>query len=241
MVHLMMALLLTASDAYVFPTQPGTPAWRALDSRQEMLAVCQIPEERLKKMSTRGLVKTTLDYPMFADMLAHASMQKGFDSVASGFNGLRELMGRRDAARVLLAQYRRLDPADLKKTWTLEQVGQHASRFVYLEALLAQDTILFRLTTSELRTLLSEAFETSRIKRAHDDTYGALGQGSTLWLMGRVLVASGSAGFQQQVRENQDLQKFLETGIFDEKSAPALEEIVRYTEQALSRSTDKKR
>lgn len=230
---LMMALLLTASDAYVFPTQPGSDEWRALGSRQEMLAVCQIPGERLKEMSTRGLAETTLDYPMFADMLAHESMQKGFDSVASGFNGLRELMGRSDAARVLLAEYRQMDPADLKETWTLEQVGQHASRFVYLEALLAQDILLSKLTASELRDLLAEAFETSQIKRAHDGTYGALGQGSTLWLMSRILLASGSTDFQQRVREKQEIQKFLETGIFDEASAPALEEIARYTQQYL--------
>ena len=58
------------SDAYDYPVKPGTDAWKALGSHEDMLNACQIPETTLNRMSTAGLVETVLNYPLFGDAWA---------------------------------------------------------------------------------------------------------------------------------------------------------------------------
>jgi hypothetical protein len=114
------------SDAYDFPIKPGTDAWRAFNSHQEMLNACQIPESILQNMSTSGLVETVMNYPLLSDMLAFDNIQEGFNSVASSFNGLSTLLQRNDAGTVLLTKYRVMDPAAIPGNWTDLQKGEYA-------------------------------------------------------------------------------------------------------------------
>ncbi|MDR0293447.1 MAG: hypothetical protein LBH95_04760 [Oscillospiraceae bacterium] len=77
--------------------------WQAMNN-EEKIAVCQIPEDRLKEMSTEELAAAVLDYPLllnlFADPFDHSC--PGFWAVYDHFNGLRELAGREGATDALL-------------------------------------------------------------------------------------------------------------------------------------------
>lgn len=86
--------------AYVYPVLPGTDAWNALSSHADMLAVCQIPEDILKSLSTRDLLIAVLDYPLMVDMHSYSTMEQGFLSVKNQFNGLQELVSRPDAKEI---------------------------------------------------------------------------------------------------------------------------------------------
>lgn len=86
--------------AYVYPVLPGTDAWNALSSHADMLAVCQIPEDILKSLSTRDLLIAVLDYPLMVDMHSYSNMEQGFLSVKNQFNGLQELVSRPDAKEI---------------------------------------------------------------------------------------------------------------------------------------------
>ena len=88
------------SAAYVYPVLPGTDAWNALGSHADKLAVCQIPEDVLKALSTEDLLEVVLDYPLMVDMLVYSTMEQGFLSVKDQFNGLQELVGRPDAKEI---------------------------------------------------------------------------------------------------------------------------------------------
>lgn len=88
------------SAAYVYPVLPGTDAWNALGSHAEMLAVCQIPEDILCRLTTKALLETVLDYPLMGDMHAYSTMELGFLRVRDQFNGLQELVSRPDAGAV---------------------------------------------------------------------------------------------------------------------------------------------
>ena len=57
-------------EAYTFPVKPGTDEWKALGSHDQMLAVCEIPENILTIMSTTALVETVLNYPLIGDWFA---------------------------------------------------------------------------------------------------------------------------------------------------------------------------
>jgi hypothetical protein len=132
------------SGVYDYPVKPGTAEWKALGSHVEMLKVCQIPDSNLTRMSTADLLETVLNYPLFLDALAYNWPQQGFDAVSGQFNGLQELLKRPDAGTVLLAKYKAMDPKALGQDWTDLQKGGYAFKFMYIEMLLAQPTIINR-------------------------------------------------------------------------------------------------
>ena len=85
------------SDVYDYPVKPGTAAWKTLGGHVEMLKACQIPQSKLNTLSTAVLVETVLNYPLFLDALAYNWPQEGFNAVSGQFNGLQELLKRKDA------------------------------------------------------------------------------------------------------------------------------------------------
>ncbi len=79
--------------------------WKALEGEEEMLAVCQLPDKLLKKLSTYDLLKLTEEYPMLGDIYAANTMEEGFRNVVDSFNGLRELLSREDCLEVVCDEY----------------------------------------------------------------------------------------------------------------------------------------
>ena len=63
------------SDAYVFPIQPGSDAWRAFMQHTDMVAATQVPLKTLQSMSTEGLIETVLSYPLRIDMLLRMDLK----------------------------------------------------------------------------------------------------------------------------------------------------------------------
>jgi hypothetical protein len=220
-------------DVYDFPVKPGSQEWAAFTSHDEMSKICQIPEALLSKMSTKGLVETVLNYPLYGDMLAYNSIQKGFDAVVSGFNGLQELLKREDAGTMLLAKYHALNPAAIDKSWSLEQQGKLAMDFMYIEMLLSQDAILANLTEVELRDLLAEAMVKAQAKQQYAEIYGQFSQERTALLMGRVLRHTNYGNFRQKMQEDTMLSTFVNDGTI--ATGTALEEIFLQTQQFLSK------
>ena len=97
----------TIQTPYQYPVQPGTEEWAAFESRVEMAEACQIPQDVLERLSTDALLQTVLDYPLLPEMLMfyrtpeECAAEVGFWHIADSFNGLQELMGRRDALSCL--------------------------------------------------------------------------------------------------------------------------------------------
>lgn len=82
--------------------------WKELEGREEMLAVCQLPDKLLKKLSTYELLKLTEESPMLGDIYAAETTEEGFRSVVNSFNGLRELLSREDCLEVVCEEYNNL-------------------------------------------------------------------------------------------------------------------------------------
>lgn len=220
------------TDAYDFPIKPGTPEWAALNSHEEMLRVCQVPESVLQDMSTEGLIETCLNYPLYGDMMCYNSFQQGFERVASRFNGLRELLKREDVGTKLLAKYRKMDPSAIEESWTLLQKGQYIAGFSYIELLLAQDAVLSSLTEAERLDLLAECLQKVHSKQMYAEGYGLFGQGHTALIMGRILRKENDDAFNRKVQENETLRTFLEKGTFVNEEG--LNEILLQAQQFLS-------
>jgi hypothetical protein len=200
----------TPTDAYDFPIKPGTSEWAALQTHGEMVAACQVPEPILRDMSTAGLIETCLNYPLIGDMGAYNSWQQGFDRVAARFNGLQELLRRPDAGTKLLAHYRQMEPAGIRKKGTSLKKGQYAVTFQYVEILLAQEPVLSSMTAAERRDLLAACLDKVRAKQEPD--YNVVDVAYTAWVMGRILVMDAPDRLALEERAESELTYFLADG-----------------------------
>ena len=100
----------------------------------------QIPDDILKNISTKELARICINYPLFGTVLAHNSIQTGFNYMRIKFNGMSELLNRPDVANVMLQIFKTTD-----SYWILEEPKPENSfgfRVSYLTMLLAQDEII---------------------------------------------------------------------------------------------------
>lgn len=174
-----------ADDTYEFPVRPGMPQWKALSSYAEMLNACQMPGAILRGMSTQGLVETVLSYPLFwVTVLAQDDIQRGFNVLSKRFNGVAELLSRKDAGAVLLEKYGNMEPA-LPAGDGGALSGQYRFYFYRVELLLAQDAIRAGMTEEQRSRLQSELLSKREAKKAIDG-YGG-------WLAHEVMALNGIA------------------------------------------------
>jgi hypothetical protein len=118
-------------------------------------------------------------------MRLYDSIQQGFEAVASQFNGLSELLNRKDAGTELLAIYSKMNPQDIEDNWGDLQRGIYAFSIAKVEILLTQNEILDDLTEIQLENLILEA----RLKytaKEQSAIYGQTGLDSTQQLIERV-------------------------------------------------------
>jgi hypothetical protein len=99
-----------------FPVKPGSEEWKTLNSPEKMYNAMQIPESILQKISTEKLAKLCVDYPLFGTVLAHNSIQTGYNYMKNKFNGMLELLDRPDAASVMIKMFKTTD-----SNWILEE------------------------------------------------------------------------------------------------------------------------
>ena len=79
------------------------------ESVEAMMAMCNIPKDLLKAMSTRNLAITCSNYPYNATFLAYNDEYKGFLGTIAHFNGYAELMKRKGGLQATLDLYAELD------------------------------------------------------------------------------------------------------------------------------------
>ena len=201
------------AGAYEYPVKPGTDAWRAFTTHEEMLKACQIPESTLRAISTEGLVETVLNYPLYNDVLAYNSPQQGFDAISSEFNGIMELLNRKDAGIVLLAKFKAADPTAIGKDWTDLQKGSYIFNLIDIETLLAQQAIIGNLGDAQYPDLVRECLVKINTER-QSEMYGGMSKESCLWVITRVLQYVTYEPFIQKVAADRSYQEFVARGFY---------------------------
>lgn len=160
-----------ADDSYRFPVRGGMEEWKAFTSHVQMLEACMVPPDVLAAMSTEGLIKTCMDYPLKNDLGNYNDFQKGFECVASGFNGLQELLKRKDVGTKLIAYYSAMKPEAFDRSLSLADKGFYAFDIMYVEMMLAQSQVLDNLAVQEQKELLAMCLEKSEIRTDYLDVY----------------------------------------------------------------------
>ncbi len=213
---MMLAVPVTAveDDVYRYPVQPGTQAWWDLETTSARVEALQIPDDVLSAMSTKTLVQACLDYPFLMEVfiVGGSNPQRTMDWTISRFNGLGELLKRKDAGVELVKAYQGAQPKNIPAHWTLTQKGKQSLRLSGVEWLLAQPRVLKGLNKD--RALLKKADAFLKEKKNNPEIFGYTTQLTTALLMGRLMQKETSTNrvFNQKVSEQSELQEFLATG-----------------------------
>jgi hypothetical protein len=199
---------------YDFPVKPGMKEWKDFTSRDQKQKACQIPQSILASMSTRDLLETCLNYPLYGDMMAYDRVQEGFDFVKGGFNGLQELLKREDVGSAVVDKYISMDPDSIDNTWTSIEKGEYSLKFFSVEILLAQDAVLANLSRDNRLRLLRESHGKMTAKQQHPEVYGLMGFTNNALLMGKIMLKENYAPFVKLVSEDSKLDRVLRDAMF---------------------------
>lgn len=219
---------------YDYPIKPGTAEWKTLTSHDQMINVCQIPQAIIANMTTEDLIETCLNYPLFGDILAFEQIQNGFEVVSAHFNGMKELLKRKDAGTVLLKNYKEMDPNAIDQNWPLEKKGEYVAKFWFVEILIAQEEILTELKKTQMESLLAECIVKVQEKAKYPDGYGMLSNRNILLIAGRIMLIEKFDPFIQKTVKDENLKMFLKDGFMPDVTL--VEEILNFTIQYLNKN-----
>ena len=143
-------------EIYNYPIRPGMEEWTSLKTTTAIHSALQIPEKILYGMSTRNLVNTVLDYPLFVtDLLSFGDLGNPFsaiDHIENTFNGLSELLQRKDVGTELLIKYKEMDVEGIIQLFDADQYRsfEMGSQLTATELLLAHKLVQNKLTEKEI-------------------------------------------------------------------------------------------
>ena len=205
-------------EPYNFPLKPGTPEWANLETGIDKVDAVQIPQDIASRMTTRSLVETCLNYPLFHWVVADDStVKKGMDKLIKQFNGFTELLKRRDAYIYLSEKFLSFDPlAVTNEGWGLLEKGDYMYELIKIELLLAQDIVLKPAIYKNKKSLLKEALLKYEKMLTQPEYYTLFDYEPLFLLMGKILQNSGKPDISSLVVKNKEIYNFLETGwIYD--------------------------
>lgn len=193
-----------ALQGFQFPT---SETLKTKKTNGEIVAALQIPEDILKQMPTATLVKTCLNYPLVPDFVLYNTSQKGIDALIAQFNGLQELMKRKDAGTELLKIYCTTYPQDFDASLPSARIGGFTMKISFLELLLGQEVILEKLTDEQRLELIDLSLRKLETKSNYPDIYGQISIDATAMAGFRMM---GEDDYGMLNRESGPLEKLKE-------------------------------
>ncbi|HOO15055.1 MAG TPA: hypothetical protein PLF00_08045 [Candidatus Marinimicrobia bacterium] len=173
----------------------------------------QIPEEELSKMSTVQLIKEYINSFVSGYWFAYNYMEEAFNQARKDFNGLDELIERDDAPQELIEFYQEMDPTAYSEDWDLLSKGSYAFSFIYLEALIAQDCIRNKMTSSQIDIVLKELLDKYKFKCQQNNMYSLYCKQFNVYACAKYLeLKKESNGKIQNICQMTDLNILLKTG-----------------------------
>lgn len=195
-------------QVYNFPIKPGSNEWKKLQTHDEMLQVCQIPDSVLLKISTKNLLESCLKYPLLLDFLAYNDDKFGFETMCNGFNGFIELKKRNDAGKYLVEKYRGMNAEEIRNDFIPSYKGHDTFRFSTIELILADDNVLSNLNALDKTLLMKDAMKRYEMVMKHQEIYGTFGQMTNVFLTTRVLNTLGNKDWDLYNKDNSEVKLF---------------------------------
>jgi hypothetical protein len=196
------------SEPFDFPIKPGSEIWRTFTTHKQMEDATKIPDAILNKMSTEDLLTTCLNYPLFVDMIYFDQKQLGYTLVEKRFNGLRELMNRKDAGRVLSSVFSKMEIETLDKNSTTADKFKTAYSYSKILMLLAQESILKKFSKnelSELKIMLKNKYDKMKTRK---DIFSNPVFEHCAYLFGKIKIMEEDNNFNQLLANDNKLKSF---------------------------------
>lgn len=204
--------ILGAQDTgkYEYPLNPDMTEWKTLPV-EEKNKLLQIPEDKIKSMPTERLIQAYIDNPFCSLMFAYNTIQDGFSRVYNEFNGLRELMKRKDAAVQLYDFYKSMQVDGYDENWEPSKKGKFTFKFIYIETLFSQPEIIHQLNENGAKLLIVELIKKYELKVEHLNEHSVVGLTHCAYAMAHILNSNQKLA-PKGLALDQDMQSFLETG-----------------------------
>jgi hypothetical protein len=171
-----------------YPVKPGSVEWQRLSSLDEIYEACQIPDNILKKIDTESLVQICFNYPASPVLFSYNSPQAGFNVLYSNFNGIRELLERKDVGHFMLNKYCSMSfKNDFNPLWKLGEQGAFVFKVEYFEIFLCQTQVIQSLDTKERKLLMKAALDKFDEKVSKADLFGGSTLAVNAWILARLL------------------------------------------------------
>jgi len=208
----------TRTTPYDFPIKPGTLEWKKLKSGKEMAEACSIPNSILKTLTTEALVKTSLSYPLLNEVFYANNLQKGIEGVIKNFNGLSELLKRKDAGAELFKIYKTKSVTNLNENLNEVEQGLFTLDFTYLELLLSQPQILNTLSSKERIEIVKEAIVKYDNKKEKNIVFGQFGLTTSIFVIAKILSVENKLTEILKTISQKEIDIFLNTAMYSDSS-----------------------
>lgn len=191
---------------------PGrdTKEWDNLTVAQRWQAV-NIPEDQLNNMSTDELIDHCISFDFMWDIFNYPDYSTGLNVVIENHNGLRELLNRKDAGRLILDYYRKIDLNKITEISQPAERGEFAGKIFFLELFLSHPNILNQFQRNEkelIKTILmSHDICLDVNARTGRDFYSGYSIGTKVLAIGRALDRLKGRGTNDPAIEKMDLSK----------------------------------
>ncbi|RXF70151.1 hypothetical protein [Arcticibacter tournemirensis] len=162
---------------YDYPIKPGTEEWKRLSNSAEKIEVCQIPASILTKLTTEELVNTCLRYPPLQNIYAFNNIQRGVEKLIQDFNGIRELLNRKDAYEETLKVYsKKINNSSvlLEKTASIKK-GSYIITLSSIEMILCQIELRTHPNVEIQKTVMKELLKGYNLKLNNNEEFRGFG------------------------------------------------------------------
>jgi hypothetical protein len=197
----------TLAQNWDYPIKPGSKEWLSKADFIERLNLLNIPDDTIKSMKTDRLMNICLEYPFFGIIFTRNSLQQGYEFIRNNFNGFRVLENRPDAADFILKKYESMDPAGVSNKSSHLEAGQYMAQFTFVEILLAQDSILFKLNDETKRAILNTTLDKFN-KKANKPNYGIEGLSTTALIMAKIIDRFDDKDLKLNLKEKSVIKEF---------------------------------
>lgn len=164
--------------AWDYPVKPGTPQWKALNSNEEKVNACQIPDNILSQLSTKDLLDICLAYPLINDIYAFNNVETGLTKFIKDFNGIRELAKRPDVLNKFMDEYKKrtTDVNALNEANYSEYAkGEFIVGLSTMEIISTRKEVLKNADPNEITQLMHTLMQGYELKKTNPDKFKGIG------------------------------------------------------------------
>jgi hypothetical protein len=188
------------ADSYNYPIYPGMEEWAQFKTAEEMVEVCQVPEDILKTLSTQAVIQAIWEYPFLANVVHRDQYQFDFDGTFLRNNAYNELAKRTNAGAALLERLLVVDPAN-------SAVRYEPKAF---EMLTSQPVFLSQLNDEAKKKLIDVTLKNDELRQKNIELTNLFS--ATAWLLiGKTLVSANYAPFIEYMNKDEQLRLFIES------------------------------